>query len=339
LTDDEKDTISIYSNFLRIQCEQIQHLSVDERACQLPSIITKLINRNDSKIVFMGMPNSGKTSTKMFFFKNFQSLQILSQTNEPTVGLESELFSLMAMKINLIDAAGQELDRWYSEPEDWISGTDLVIFFFSPDDWIKDAQKVKDYIIRLKNLIQKLNPQAKLKVFCHKCDLIPKDDSKITLEITSFEKQVQIPFSFTSIQNGGNFALMSSFYYIFQDFSVLIMIFKSLIQPIVKKYHFDPMYLIDTKNRILAYFPSESTNLELQEKIRSFYPIWVESYHASIGKKPPVIVFWIDSEKTFVIGLEMTKLYYQFSYLLFRSNTIADLDALLIEYEKIFVIK
>jgi len=163
--------------------------------------------KSQKKIVFVGKPEVGKSSIRSCFFEFIQPKELITNSLEPTIGIENYIYDLYDLKCNIVDTSGQELeDLLMNRAEDIFIESNLVIFVV---DSIKFKEDIKHHYELLKKIISIATMYSKNVVtalFVHKIDLISKNEIKqfknaIMNEHRVFElaEEVDIPLFFTSI--------------------------------------------------------------------------------------------------------------------------------------------
>jgi len=231
----------------------------NEKKLKFEILVDKLFKNKQYKIVFLGLPNSGKTSTQKFFFQKVNYREILNKTIIPTQGFETEKINYLDLEINLFDTSGQELDLWLHQNKYILTDANLIVFFFSVDDWKIQKDVIKNYVSHLISL--KTNSDlniSKIIIFCHKIDLILHTDKNSYTDFKSNVlnelKDTNIPIFFTTIENGGNEELFSAFQLIINEYSELFSRLIEILQPLIEKFELIPLYLLDNYNRLLINF-------------------------------------------------------------------------------------
>jgi small GTP-binding protein len=310
----EKSDVEIMKSILKFEAEVINKYPDELKKKKFLDYSKQIKSGPNKKIVFVGLPNSGKTSTKQFFFDKIQERKILDTTNSPTVGFETNLYDLMSLNISLFDTSGQELDRWMDKESEVFKGADTVIFFFSVTDWIENEENVRNY---LKKLVEHPFYQEfpkNVRVFCHKADLIPKEKPDLKKNLQEHVNSLNLPISFTTIKDGGNFDMMNSFYILFMDYSVLLKLFNDFISPL---YYQDirPLFLVDKQNRVISNFDMEKEYIEEIEQLRKYHKTFPQNYIKIFNKKDSFQTFWLNDNIKIVICINMEFIYPEFSHL------------------------
>ncbi len=289
------------------------------------------------KIVFIGFSNAGKTSTRRFFFEKMQEEKLLNTTIEPTLGFETNYYHLMDLNLALFDTAGQELDRWYDESEPVLEGSDLVVFFFSVEDWKENAQKVNLYFQRLVQLKKKkADVDRNLIAFCHKFDLIKENQLEFKKQVIDFLQPMKIPVFFTSIVNGGNTDLIAGMQLLLMNYSRLIIDFNNLVNPLLKRFKLDPLFIIDFSDRILASYVKESEFPEIKHgQLKAFISNLTAKYSQVFEEKLVFASIWLNASKIFVICVNFSLIHEDLTYLFCKSDSLKTMGEFFESYQKL----
>ncbi len=127
----------------------------------------------ESKIVILGLSQSGKTSIRQVIFEGFTPES--TSMNPATVRINRKLFNLAGSAINLFDVGGQtnylnEVFQQYQERT--FSDVKVVIFVIDISD-AANIMRSKYYFDLTIDNINKLSENAKIFVFAHKMDSVP----------------------------------------------------------------------------------------------------------------------------------------------------------------------
>lgn len=225
-------------------------------------LVKRVFKEETRKIVFVGFPNAGKTSTKRFFFDKVHEDHLLGTTLEPTVGYETSFHQLIDMGIALFDAAGQELDAWFHDSKEVVLGADLLVFFFSVTDWQDRPDKVKDYL-RLLAQFREENQAAlnQVSIFCHKIDVVVGEAREHLQEaVRELARELGLPVFFTSIKEGGNPDLVIGIQLLYEQFSSFLSSLETLLFPLVDLFDVTPLALLDAHYRPVVKYPGDQEN-------------------------------------------------------------------------------
>ncbi len=324
LNEDEGENAGQFKLLLNDEGEKIINTPRSDRKKKFLSFARLLVQPPAHKIVFIGFPNSGKTSTKKFFFEKMQEEQLLNTTIEPTLGFETSYYHLMDLNVALFDTAGQELDRWYDESEPVLEGSDLIVFFFSVEDWKENPQKVNLYFQRLVQLKKKKEDIGKnLIAFCHKFDLIKENQPEFKKQVIEFLQSTKIPVFFTSLVNGGNDELNAGMQLLLMSFSTLIIDFNNLVIPLLKRFKLDPLFIIDSNDRILASYVKESDFPEIKRvKLKVFITNLVAKYSQVFEEKLVFSSIWLNSSQVFIVCVNFSFIHKELSYLFCKLGSL-----------------
>jgi GTPase SAR1 family protein len=137
------------------------------------------------KIVVVGPSGVGKTTLRKVFFDQDNPLQLLTETLEPTYGVETSLYNLGG-KIAVHDLAGQQIEEFLTTSASVFDGADLILAVLDSNDswenndalWQKIDEVRKDQC-----------PDAYLSIFFHKVDLLTPEQRQ------SLDQTVQVLFA------------------------------------------------------------------------------------------------------------------------------------------------
>ena len=136
----------------------------------------------ETKIVVLGLSQSGKTSIRQVVFEGFAPEA--TSMNPATVRINRKLFNLAGSSINLFDVGGQtnylnEVFDQYKER----TFSDAKAFIFVVD--ISDASNImrsKYYFDLTMENAKKLSQDARIFVFAHKMDVVPPNKREPVLQ-------------------------------------------------------------------------------------------------------------------------------------------------------------
>lgn len=337
LNEDEWEKAGQFKLQLNAEGEKIINTARSDRKKKFLDFARSLMQPPAHKIVFIGFSNAGKTSTKKFFFEKIQEEQLLNTTIEPTLGFETNYFHFMDLNVTLFDTAGQELDRWYDENEPILEGSDLIVFFFSIEDWKENAQKVNLYFQRLVQLKKKLGDRGKnLIVFCHKFDLIREKHLEFKKEVIDFLQPMKIPIFFTSIVNGGNDDLIAGMQLLLMSFSSLIIDFNNMVNPLLKRFNLDPLFIMDPNDRILASYAKDSDFPEIKRVQLKALLSNLTAKHLQIFEERLVFSsIWLNNSQTFIICVNFSFIHKELTYLFCKSDSLKTIGEFFESYQKL----
>lgn len=263
-----------------------------------------------------------------------QERELLETTFSPTIGFETNIYEMCEITLSIFDTSGQELQRWFEDENELLISADLVVFFYSVNDWKEQQNLVKDYLKKLHDLLDLDINQKKVIAFCHKIDLITSQLEEFKNEITKFSRSQNIPTSFTTLENGGNFALMNSFYFIFEKFSIAIQSFKKLVLPLNTEFGLAPYFLMDKEFRIISSFAVESQFplsfrhiIQLSKHIKTIM-------ESELNIDPTFQAFWIKNKNQFLLFISFAQFHPEFSFLVAGAKSDTNFKQLLLELQK-----
>jgi GTPase SAR1 family protein len=101
------------------------------------------------KIVFVGPPNTGKTTIKSVFFEMANPVKLLKDSLDPTRGVISTIYSLFDLELGIFDLAGQENENWFTKEQDIFNHTNLIICVLDINRYLKDNFAFIDDLIKI----------------------------------------------------------------------------------------------------------------------------------------------------------------------------------------------
>jgi GTPase SAR1 family protein len=149
------------------------------------------------KIIIAGPAGVGKTTLRRVFFDHDNPLELLRHSLEPTVNVETTLYTFDST-IAIYDLAGQQLNSWLGESQNIFQDADAIICVLDClTDWAQNKRVVERFLkIREQNC-----PKADILFLFHKIDLISIDSQvllKNRIEI-ALSQQINIHYGLTSI--------------------------------------------------------------------------------------------------------------------------------------------
>ncbi|MHA1871856.1 MAG: Rab family GTPase [Promethearchaeota archaeon] len=169
--------------------------------------------RTARKVVFLGLPNVGKTTIKNIFFEGQDSESIIKKDNMPTVGINHYIYKWLDLELAIVDTAGQEINYFFNDDfqrDMLFSNTDAIIYVIDISRWEQDLKEelnnkklvVKHLTSIIMNIKEKINAEIgishsknysqeelelllskfkrislpSLYIFCNKIDLIDDED-------------------------------------------------------------------------------------------------------------------------------------------------------------------
>ena len=335
---DETDTVLInkLQMELKIQGDSILQMPKTQRNVVFYKFAKHITEPKIRKIVFMGYPNSGKTSTKQFIFDKITSEDLLNTSLSPTEAFETSHYDLIDMQLSVFDTSGQEIERWLDPDENVLQYSDLIIFFISVEDWTLNSKKILDTLTRLIKINQsekKIGPQ--IVIFCHKFDLVADfpDFDQISLQEFAFKNN--IPIFFTSLQYQGNQDLIIGTQLILDKFSLFFNFFSELFQMLADTSMIQPLFLLDKDFDIASLFTSDSKVLDEINSMKSYILKLLMDHKRFFGKKCEYCTFSLDAGHRFIVVLDASIFHPDLSYIVIQVYNFEELDQLNRHYTKI----
>ena len=320
-----------YVKYFNLEQNVLKNLSEIDAKHQFTDFAKLLFEPINKKIVFIGFPNSGKTSVKLFYFEKVQELKLTKEELVPTSGFESQRYELMALNIALFDTSGQEIENWFTNTDLLLLETNVIIFFFSVENWQNQPEKVQEDLQRLKSVVDTSNHSIKIEIFCHKIDLITENLPTIKKSILDFLDSLNFPVFFTSIKKGGNFDLLNSFYFLFEQFSILLNLLKNDINSIAKEYGLSPLFILDKENCFYAHFDIDNYYTDEIALLRDYIPKQLELMKVSFQKMPQINAFWMTDDLNIILLINLKKFHPDFSFLILRAGDFQNIEHLRIK--------
>lgn len=165
--------------------------------------MTETENLYESKVIVLGLSQSGKTSIRQVVFEGFTP--DATALNPATVRINRKLFNLAGGGINLFDIGGQTnyLNEVFQQYKDrTFSNVKAAIFVVDTSD-AANIMRSKYYFDMTLKSIADVSQTARIYVFAHKIDIVPLNKRKSIVqsiaEIFEIEKYVNVDIFGTSI--------------------------------------------------------------------------------------------------------------------------------------------
>ncbi len=336
---DESDIPKIKSK-LNLEGEKILKTPKPKRLKVFLDFARNLIKQEQKKIVFMGYPNSGKTTTKYFFFEKIRSEKLLETTFTPTKGIESKPYQLIDSNLVLFDTSGQEIERWYNIDETPLIGSDLTIFFITAMDWKQNPMKVKSDLNRLFQLSEKSDQiNHDLVLFCHKFDEITENIEDFKIKLIDFTATLGITVFFTSIKDSGNFDIQIGYQLMLRKFSPLFAFINNFLNPLMSKYQQSGhlLFLLDSDFTLISDFTFGGENLDVAnvQQFKSSTIKMMKIINLDDNKSSDFITFTYESSAKIVVCLRISKFNPDFSYVIMQADSYQIVGEIYREYKKL----
>ncbi|MHA1727295.1 MAG: Rab family GTPase [Promethearchaeota archaeon] len=129
------------------------------------------------KIIFIGPPSAGKTSTRLYFFEDIPISEIIKPLAlEPTMGINWFNYDVYDTKLGIVDTSGQEILSITSEADGYLFiGADVIIYMFDVSQYLESEllkMEFMDYLMEIIARRDVLEENYEIYVFVHKVDLI-----------------------------------------------------------------------------------------------------------------------------------------------------------------------
>ncbi|MHA1728492.1 MAG: GTPase domain-containing protein [Promethearchaeota archaeon] len=331
---EKKDIPKIQLN-LNLEGEDILKSPIIKRKENFLKFAQNLYQPKTHKIVFIGYPNVGKTTTKMFFFEKLKSKELLETSIPPTMGFETSYYEFIDLNLAIFDSSGQELGRWLNKNEKLLIESDLIIFFFNALNWAKLSEKIKTDLIKLRKLTESnIKITKNIVIFCHKFDLIIDNREKYKADLISEITTLKIPVFFTSIKNDGNQDLIKGLQLILKEFSPLFTFFNNIMLTLIEETKVKPLFLMDSSFEIISNF-SNKFIFDESKQIRRFILKNQLDFYQSFQKHCNFFVFSLNLKFKTVICINMSILHPNLSYFVINADSFSELDRIHNIYLKI----
>ncbi len=302
--------------------------------------LTKSTKKKQKKIVFIGYPNSGKTTTKSFFFEQIQSEKLLETTFTPTKGIESTPYNLIDSKIVLFDTSGQEIERWFTIDETPLIGSDLSFFFITAMDWKQNSERVKSDLNRIIQFSETHDEITHdLVLFCHKFDEITEDQEGFKKNLLDFIQPLGIPVFFTSIKNSGNFDIHIGYQLMLRKLSPFFVFINNFLNPLMRKYtqsgHL--LFMLDSDFAPISDFThiNEYFNVVDVNQFKKTIIKLVKMINLEVNNFGDFVSFSDKLSEKIVVCLRMSSFNPDFSYVIMQAESYQFVDELYKEYTKV----
>ena len=335
---DETDSVLInkLQMELKIQGDSILQMPKTQRKPFFYKFAKHITEPKIRKIVFMGYPNSGKTSTKKFIFDKITSEDLLKTSLSPTESYQTSHYDLIDMQLAVFDTSGQEIERWFNPEEEILQYSDLIIFFISVVDWTNNTEQITNTLNRLiqvNQIEEKLGPQ--IVIFCHKFDLVAEypDFDQISLQEFAFKNN--IPIFFTSLLYQGNQELIIGTQLILDKFSLFFNFFSELFQMLASNSMIQPLFLLDKEYDIASIFTTDSKVLDEITTLKSYILKQLMDHQRIFSNRGEYFTFSLDSNHRYVVILDASVFHPDLSYIVIQVYNFEEMDQLNQHYLKI----
>jgi small GTP-binding protein len=325
LDSSEKQNQERYKIEIKILGDKIKNISVSEQKRYFFDFAKRIFHPPSQKIVFVGFPDAGKTSTKLFLFEKIKQERILNTTIQPTEGVDVSYYKFIDLNISLFDTSGQELNRWFQKDEETLHSAEMIIFFFSVWNWIENSDIVKDNLKKIIDLKSKEKmTESNVIIFCHKIDLLTPDKQYLIDEIRQFISQFNTPIFFTSIKNGGNQDLILGIQLILERFSSINSSLNQILLPIASRNKMEPLILLDNYHRVVLHLDSNRKYQNELDRILKFYPNLLFAFTNDFYEELEILIF--QQKESFVCIRRIHQLIPDFSYIFLISKNLGDIE-------------
>ncbi|TXT67649.1 MAG: hypothetical protein BAJALOKI1v1_30010 [Promethearchaeota archaeon] len=143
----------------------------------------------DTKVIFLGLDNAGKTSL-LTRFGGKLDLEQLSKL-EPTRGVERQSYESKTFRMLIWDFGGQKDHRseYLQDPEEYFLDVNLIIYVIDLQDPDRFEESV-DYFKGVLEILQELGEIPDILIFFHKFDPSIKNEEKTFMNIQKLNKLI-----------------------------------------------------------------------------------------------------------------------------------------------------
>ncbi len=146
---------------------------------------------------------------------------------------------------------------------------------------------------------------------------------------------MKIPVFFTSLVNGGNPDLIAGMQLLLLSFSSLMIDFNNLVNPLLKRFNLDPLFIIDSNDRIIAYYAKESDFPEIKRvKLKAFQSHSTARYSQLFEERLVFSSIWLNSFSFFLICINFSFIHKELTYLLCKSGSLKVLGEFFDTYQE-----
>lgn len=173
-------------------------------------------NSESLKIIITGPPGVGKTTLKHLLFENGNPLELLQHSLEPTIDIETSVYSA-DKDIAIHDLAGQQLSQWLNDEPDVFENADIILCLF---DARMEWDKFRDYWEKINSIQNQYSPNAVILILYHKIDLLSEVQLRhLEEKVSKFKRDQNVPsFFLTSIVGGYYMQLLKICYLILHKY-------------------------------------------------------------------------------------------------------------------------
>ncbi len=220
--------------------------------------------KQNKKVLIIGFPQAGKTCIKRAFFDNEDPEKLLGKESpEPTRGLAHFVYSWLDTEIGIVDSSGQEFKSYLSPENNFermvaFQEADIILYVFDILNWRNNKQEVIDNLEKIIENKKELAPSARIYTFCHKIDLMDKEDitenktKSFFLIKKKLRERFNIPCVFTSIAPTLIHTLFRSMQIILNDMSQYGTSIEDFCQDVIKDHERSAVFLLNDRNNVVS---------------------------------------------------------------------------------------
>ncbi|GAB4326957.1 MAG: hypothetical protein Kow0069_33700 [Promethearchaeota archaeon] len=217
----------------------------DQRLSVFSEMVKSISEPPLAKVLFVGTPGAGKSSTRRFVFERVAPEDLLDGSSEPTTGFETWPYALWDLQCRVFDTSGQEMDAWVGDRSQVFEGADFVFFFFSVEDWNDHSARARvlDAVGRFEEAARKEG--ARYVVFCNKFDLIEARRAGAFRENVrdKLASKTNAPVYFTSLVDGGNADLHEGLGPLLEQYSKIVRILREILEEVCSEVGAEPLFV------------------------------------------------------------------------------------------------
>lgn len=230
------------------------------------------------KLVFVGPPETGKTTIKKVIFSGTDPMKLLENPLKPTRGLEPSLHSWLDLKLGIFDSPGQEIQILLENEKvqaKTFGDANVIIYLIDFKKWQEKKDDLLQQIKHIKDILKENVKNPNFVIFFHKIDLIPKDSREDIMESirTEISEKIDAPLYFTSIYPNLIYNLYSAFYDVLGNLSEDTVNIKEILEE----------KIID-KSQTMIFVTNENDNIVVQTMTADFEFGLINYIHEIIGQ-------------------------------------------------------
>lgn len=221
--------------------------------------------RSKRKIVFLGRPETGKTSIKKVVFEGADPGQLIKKSLKPTRGTSTAIYSWLDLELGLFDTAGQQLTSVFENEKKQariFSGADIVVYLIDRKYLEEQKDVIFSDISSLIELEKEQDYNSRVVLFFHKIDLLPEESRETKIESIKAEltEKFGLEIFFTSIHPEYIFILYSAIYQLLAGFSEDTVRIREILEKKTSEQNKSMILVTNSNNNIIAQSVSADFN-------------------------------------------------------------------------------